>query len=400
MEGFKTDLTANKVGSISQSQDATILIVDDAAVNRELLRLTLSRYGYKFLSAANGYEATKLLDGNPDIDLIILDLMMPVMDGFDFLKWRSTNIIAQKVPVIVNSSLDDFDSIAQALQMEAYDYFTKPLSKEILNVILPLKIKNAIVNRRLMSQTQHQYEIMRLELEMASRYQKFLLPTEPQLENVQVAFRFQPCSAVGGDYFDFVELPQGKMACAVADVSGHGVASAMTASICKALLPRYLRRYHSPAKALNSLNNDLVSLTQQDVFVTAFAIIYDPKARVLTWATAGHPPPLFLSPQNGCSHLIRESTFLGIFDSGDPMVHFEDVTVDTKPGDRIALYTDGLTEAPDQKGRRYGLARLENLLLKQQGSSIDSMLESLWRDLELFVNSDFPDDVAIIFLEF
>ena len=227
---------------------------------------------------------------HPEIDLILLDLMMPEMNGFDFLRWRSRHPEALLVPVIVNSSLDDFDSIAKALDMGSYDYFAKPLAQQDLDHILPVKIRNAVNAKRLMAETNRQNELLRRELEMAARYQEFLLPKAADLPGIKVATLFQPCTGVGGDYFDFFELSSGAIGFVVADVSGHGVASAMTASIVKALLPANLEAKGSPAAALTVLNDDLVHLTQEDSFVTCFAGLYCPDQRLFTWSSAGHPP--------------------------------------------------------------------------------------------------------------
>jgi serine phosphatase RsbU (regulator of sigma subunit) len=378
----------------------TILIVDDAKLNRELLRMHLAKHGLRFIFAENGHQAIQMLAANPGIDLILLDLVMPEMDGFAFLEWRKGQAEAQTVPVIVNSSLDDFESIAKALTMGSYDYFTKPLNNFDLEVVLPLKIKNAVNSRRLMAETRRQNEVMRGELAMAARYQQFLLPRQVSLKGVQVAYLFQPCSDVGGDYFDFFETDTGQVGLMVADVSGHGVAAAMTASIVKALLPGYLERMASPAAAFKALNSDLLRLTQEDAFVTAVAVFYDPQAGRLTWSLAGHPSPLFIPAGQPPRPLSLDSVFLGAFENDSPMARFEERSLAVGPGDRLVLYTDGLTEAPGLRDELYGRQRLEQLLADHGAEPISQLRESLWEDLNRFVHGDFPDDVAFILVEF
>ncbi len=379
----------------------TILIVDDARINRELLRLHLAKHDYRFLTAHNGQEAIEVLSAHSEIDLILLDLIMPDMDGFDFLRWRGQHAEAQAIPVIVNSSLDDFDSIARALTMDSYDYFTKPLGQDDLEIVLPIKIRNAIKTRRLVVQTRHQNEVMRRELDMAARYQQFLLPREANLRGVEVAFLFQPCSGVGGDYFDFMDLPSGQIAFLVADVAGHGVASAMTASIVKALLPGYLERFSSPARSLLELNGDLLRLTQDDGFVTAFAGIYDPRTKVLTWCLAGHPSPIFMAKNQEPAQLNNTpSFFLGAVDSQSPLLAYADQHLAVEKGDRLLLYTDGLTEAPGKDNTFYGLGKVTELLKAHRQTSLAQLREVLWADLKSFVPGDFPDDVAFILVEF
>ncbi len=387
-------------GLAGSDKPPTILIVDDAKLNRELLRMHLAKHGLRFLFAENGRQAIKVLAANPGVDLILLDLVMPEMDGFAFLQWRKSQGEAQAVPVIVNSSLDDFGSIARALTMDSYDYFTKPLNAFDLEVVLPLKIKNAVNSRRLMAETRRQNEVMRGELVMAARYQQFLLPRQISFKGARVAHLFQPCSDVGGDYFDFFETASGQVGLLVADVSGHGVAAAMTASIIKALLPGYLERMASPAEAFRALNSDLLRLTQEDAFVTAVAVLYDPQARQMRWSLAGHPPPLFIPAGREPRPLAMDSVFLGAFENDSPMVSFEEQSLSVAPGDRLVLYTDGLTEAPGRKGGFYGLDHLRELLASHGQEPISQLRESLWEDLNRFVQGDFPDDVAFILVEF
>jgi serine phosphatase RsbU (regulator of sigma subunit) len=378
----------------------SILIVDDARINRELLRLNLSRHGYRFHMATNGEEAIQVLESKASVDLILLDLIMPGMDGFDFLRWRASQPEVQGVPVIVNSSLDDFDSIAEALTMDTYDYFTKPLSQEDLEKVLPLKIKNAVTARRLMVETRRQNELLRRELEMAARYQQFLLPRGLEYPGVAVDFLFEPCTGVGGDYFDFMRLGDDCLALVVADVSGHGVASAMTASIVKALLPGYLESSLSPAAAFARLNQDLLRLTPDDVFLTAFAALYQPGRRRLVWCSAGHPPPLYRRADGGMESLEMASPFLGAFEQDNPIMRLADRELPVGPGDRLALYTDGLTEAPDSQGRLFGLERLRGLLARHGSASRQELRRRVWQGLEHFVDGEFPDDVAFIVVDF
>lgn len=379
---------------------ATILIVDDAKINRELLRLNLKRYGYEFIMAGNGREAMELLEARAEVDLILLDLMMPEMDGFDFLRWRAGNSRVQPIPVIVNSALDDFESITRALGMDAYDYFTKPLSRSDLDTILPVKIKNAVTNRRLMAETQRQNQLMSRELDLAGRYQRFLLPRDSRVGWGRVEFLFEPCTGVGGDYFDIVELDGGKAGIMVADVSGHGVASAMTASIIKALLPGYLQTLGSPAGALAALNNDLLRLTPADVFVTAFVVLYDPGQRLLTYGCAGHPAGM-LKPAKGSLRLLEyPSVFLGVFASRDPMVDYRDMTVPVAAGDRLVVYTDGIIEAISPDDEMFGSSRLEGLVEAGAGESLPDLRDHIWRELRSFVPGNLADDVAVVLAEF
>ena len=380
--------------------DATILLVDDARVNRALLSINLGQHGYRTLEAVNGWQALEVLKAHPEVDLIILDLIMPEMDGFSFLNKRNDHPELKNIPVIVNSSLDDFGSIATALESGAYDYFIKPISTDDLKLVLPLKIKNAITTRRLLMETKHQNDLMLRELRLAARYQHFLLPKQAGLPGAEVTYLFRPCSGVGGDYFDFVDLGNGRAALMVADVSGHGVASAMIASIVKALLPGYLQGDGTPGSALKRLNEDLLRLTPEDVFVTAFVAVFNQPESRLTWSSAGHPPPLLFSPEKSAEFLENPSPFLGVFEADSGLLNYGDNVLQIESGDRLALYTDGLTEAPDPEGVMFGPDRMVKLLNENRRTESGALRQIMLDELSAHVLADFPDDVAFILVDF
>ncbi|MBU1277073.1 MAG: fused response regulator/phosphatase [Proteobacteria bacterium] len=379
---------------------ATILVVDDSGLNRKLLTASLAREDYRFLEASHGREATEILGRHPEVDLILLDLMMPVMDGFAFLIWRMDNPEARGVPVIVNSSLDDRESLTKALAMDCYDYFIKPLSSADLDLVLPLKIRNAVHSKRLMADLRAKNQIMAGELELAARYQQFLLPKDAQLPGLQAAWLFRPCRGVGGDYFDFFELPGGDLGLVVADVSGHGVASAMTASILKALVPRYLGAHESPAAVLEMLNEDLLRLTPADAFVTCFLGRYDPRERLLRWSLAGHPSPLLQDPDGSISHLEQSSPFLGVFSNDQPLLQYLDKELRLAGGQRLVIHTDGLLEVPDPQGKPMGPGRLKQLLEQHRALTAGQLAEQLAHELDQCDGDHLPDDVALIILDF
>lgn len=388
---------------MNNNNEAVILIVDDNRLNRELLRLHLKKHNYSFLVAGNGCEAINILKEHTasGVDLILLDLMMPEMDGFEFLNWRKEHQDMLSVPVIVNSSLDDFESIAKALTMDSYDYFTKPLHQYDLDIILPLKIRNAINAKRFLTAISQQNSIMRNELEMAARYQQFLLPDGVDLPGVKVSYMFQPCSNVGGDYFDFWALAEGEICFVLTDATGHGVSAAMTASIVKALLPGYMKRMQSPAKAMLALNDDLLRLTQEDCFVTAASVWYDKHNSLIRWCLAGHPGPVFVPRDKPPTTLQMNSMFLGMFPSTNEIMHdMNDHVLSVRPGDRLIVYSDGLTEAPDVNNVGFGIERLMALMDRNRHMDLDFLRDLIWQEVSAYVNGELPDDVAYIVMEF
>lgn len=379
---------------------ASILVVDDSRLNRTLLTETLSQEGYRFWEASHGREAMEILSRHPEVDLILLDLMMPVMDGFTFLQWRMDNPGARGIPVIVHSSLNDVESLTKVLVMDCYDYFVKPLSGVELELVLPLKIRNAVNSKRMMADLRAKNRIMADELELAARYQQFLLPKQRELPGLKAAWLFKPCRGVGGDYFDFFELPGGDLGLVMADVSGHGVASAMTASILKALVPRYLGSHESPATVLELLNEDLLRLTPEDVFVTTFLGRYTPRNNALRWCLAGHPSPLLQNQAGEVTTLEQSSPFLGVFSNDHALLQYCDSQSKLTGGQRLVIYTDGLVDAPNAQGEPMGTERLKQLLEQHRALAASELAGQLAVELDQCDGDHLPDDVAVIIMDF
>ncbi|RJX32469.1 MAG: hypothetical protein C4525_10320 [Desulfarculus sp.] len=243
-------------------------------------------------------------------------------------------------------------------------------------------------------------DILNADLQTASRYQHHLLPSRRSLDGVKFDYVFQPCAGVGGDYFDFFRLPDGGIAFLVVDVSGHGVSAAMTATMLKALLPLYLRDTGEPAPALAALNRDLHRLITADAFVSCFAAVYHRSSGRLAWASAGHPPALLLHGQEPPRRLQQESMFLGAFSDQDPVSGYQQEELSVAPGDRLALYTDGLIEARDSRENQFGLDRLAQELTSLRNQPIGQACQSIQQSVVRFSGGQLTDDLVFMLVEF
>lgn len=378
---------------------AKILIVDDARLNREVLKLALTPGGYEFFEADNGESAIEVIQSR-QIDLVLLDLMMPVMDGFEFLKWRKDHPVYSAIPVIVNSALDDFESIRNALDMGSYDYFTKPLLEQDLKVILPLKIKNAIQARMLYQELMVKTERLENEMELAGKYQRSLLPSQPTLTGLKVATVYEPYIGVAGDFFDVIEVGTGAAA-VIADVSGHGLLSAMVSSNLKLLFNRYMTQTGSPRETFRNLNRDLMRLTRAEDYVTSFCVYYDPQAGELTFASAGHPDQLYYDRVSGKTERLRsEGFFLGMFEDSEQFVKQEQETRQTAPGDRLLIFTDGAVEAMDENRDQFGMDRWEEVFASTVDLPLEEASDLLLNRLQEYTSGRLQDDVAFLVMEF
>ena len=377
---------------------ANILIVDDARLNREIFKLALLQDGYRFYEAADGKQAVEMVERH-QIDLILLDLMMPVMDGFQFLEWRQSKPAFMAIPVIVHSALDDFQSLKKALTMGSYDYVTKPLPDQELKVILPLKVKNAVTYRQAFLTLSARNERLEKELELAGIYQRSLLPLDPRLAGVTVSTLYRPYIGVAGDFFDIIPV-EGGVAVIIADVSGHGLLSAMVSSQLKLLFARYMNQTRSPGLTLSLLNKDLMGITRAEDFVTAFCALLDLENSTLRYATAGHPEQLYHSQDRGeVVRISGDGLFLGMFDESELFEQPEEMTLPTKPGDRLLVFTDGVVEALDPQRRPFGLERWEQAFretLQDDPGLASARLEERLQD---HTQGAFQDDVAFMVID-
>ena len=232
------------------------------------------------------------------------------------------------------------------------------------------------------------------ELAVARRIQQDLLPKGVlAVRDVEVAGMNLPCFAVGGDYFDFFNLSDGRIALAIGDVAGKGVPAAILMSNLQAILRAECSRGtdvpHVPAQANRQL---MESIQGNSKFVTFFYGALDPAARRLSYSNAGHNPPLVVRANGAIEELEVGGLILGVF----PMAEYDEGTVDLMPGDVVVLFTDGVTEAESRHGL-YGDERLHGLLRKLRGQSAHEIGEAICRDVAAFSHGlHQSDDVTVV----
>jgi phosphoserine phosphatase RsbU/P len=218
-------------------------------------------------------------------------------------------------------------------------------------------------NLVLAEQVKEAYAEVDQELQVVAGIQRSLLPTHaPHIPTLGVAAHYQTSRQAGGDYYDFFPLPDGRWGLLIADVSGHGTPAAVVMAVTHALAHTYTGARDRPGLLLEHLNRELHRLhtSKTDSFVTAFHAIYDPKTRELVYSSAGHNPPRLKRCEDGTLALLDQAggVPLGIA----PGEAYDAATHQLKPGDQLVLYTDGITEAHDARGKMFGLARLDKVL--------------------------------------
>ena len=211
---------------------AKILIVDDEPMNTDYLEQELEGADYETLTAANGQEALEKVRSEPP-DLILLDIMMPVMDGFEALRQLQADPLTRSIPVIVISAASEVQSIVKGLELGAEDFLPKPFEPKILRA----RINSSLEKKRLHDLEQLYLRGLQSELDIARDIQQGFLPSElPRVDGWELAAYFKSAREVAGDFYDAFTLPGGELVCLVGDVCGKGVGAALFMTLFRSLI--------------------------------------------------------------------------------------------------------------------------------------------------------------------
>jgi serine phosphatase RsbU (regulator of sigma subunit) len=237
--------------------------------------------------------------------------------------------------------------------------------------------------------------IIEKDLELAYTIQKSLLPSEyPKAERFKFASKYIPMDVIGGDFYDFIHINEHQTGILISDVSGHGVPAALITSMVKVAITSVNKnKISAPSKFLIDINKMLLDKTATN-FITAFYGILDTKEMTFKFSNAGHCPPLYYSKENAkISKLETEGIVLGAFEN----IQCKEKVIDLNAGDKIILYTDGLTEAANDKRELYGFSGLKSFALANQTLPINAFIHCLFEDVKEWSNNrDFSDDIVII----
>ena len=237
-------------------------------------------------------------------------------------------------------------------------------------------------------------EIHEQELQRAREIQQSLLPKEiPQLPGIAVATAWRPALAVGGDYFDVLRLQDNRLAVCIADVSGKGVPAALLMANVQASLRASVRDLDSPARVCGIVNGMLCESVAANKFVTFLCGVLDGNTRMFRYCNAGHPYPILVS--DGAAHTLDQGgAVLGVF----PSWSYQDSKVNLKSGDRLLLFTDGITEAEDGQGEEFGVERVAAFGQGHAASSAAKLNEQLLAQVSDFCGTQFEDDATLVVL--
>lgn len=401
-----------------------LLVVDDNEMNRDMLSRRLARRGHHVLTASGGREALALLAAHPDsIDVVLLDIMMPDIDGLQVLRTVRQTRSPENLPIIMATAKDAADDVVQALAQGASDYVTKPLEFSIVlaRVETQLRMKRSVDRIVALERDLAQQNLalsatnvrMRRDLALAARVQQAMLPaaaeSAPPPAALEFAWRYRPCDELGGDILGVFPLDERHTIFYVLDVSGHGVAaSLLSVTVGKALAPvpgapSLIRRVDpasgalvpvAPHEVAQGLNARFPMEAHADLYFTLFYAVLDRRTGLLRFATAAHPPMLHL--RAGQARPVGLPAFaIGWFEDAE----YATGELLLEPGDRLFITSDGLLEAADGRGRHFGVERLADTALAAANRPLDDAVAAILAAGEAFAPR-FADDVTLLAAEF
>ncbi|MFN8457310.1 MAG: response regulator [Anaerolineae bacterium] len=343
-----------------------LLIVDDQELNRDLLTRRLQRQGHTIDVAVNGREALAKLKSKK-YDLLLLDIMMPEMNGYEVLEYLKADGLLRDIPVIMITAVDEIESVVRCIELGAEDYLAKPFNP----VLLKARINASLEKKWLRDQQQAYTQQLDLEnqrksgeLEQARQIQLAMLPTAPPtLPYLDIAAQQKTASEVGGDYYDFFPQADGRLYVAIGDATGHGVGSGLMVAITKASLlsideddlPLLLSKIN---KTLNKIDLG----RQLNMALLLLQISAGPADSVMVRASGGSLPPIYVLRTSG---MVEEILISGLPLGITTEAAYTLTEFSLQAGEAIVLVSDGLTEIFNPRQEYLGLIRLKQALQQQ-----------------------------------
>ena len=377
----------------TEEKKKVVLLVDDTPENIQIVNAIL-KDTYRIRIATNGPKALDLVHTDPVPDLILLDVLMPEMDGFEVCLRLKLDPTTRDIPVIFLTGATEVADETRGFEVGGVDYIHKPFSQAVVRA----RVHNHLMLRDARDQIAKQLASIRTELETARQIQLSILPREaPVLPGIDIAAHYSPMTSVAGDFYDFIKVDDHRLGIIIADVSGHGMPAALISSMLKIAFAEQADSAADPARLLSGLNQTLCGKFKGH-FVTAAYVFIDTEAKTLRYSGAGHPPMLMRTNFNGsCRELIENGLFLGSF----PFAEYSAIEVPFQPGDWVLLYTDGVLEMNNANEEEFGIERLKLFLEMNASAPAKKLLDSTLAELAQWsAGREAEDDLTLLAIHF
>ncbi len=373
-------------------QRQRIVDIDDNENDLQVTKRLLDRRGYDTIPAQSGEEGLRLAYQLLP-DAIIVDYRMPGMNGFEVTRRIKADPQLQTIPVLMLTGSDSAEHVVEGLGAGAEDFVTKGSDIEIVVARLRALLRMKAYQDQLRRMNQQ----MTRDLQIARRVQEALVPqrvfTTPRIE---IRSAYIPSEVLSGDFYDYFTVDD-FMYLFVADVSGHGLPSAILVSLLKSYIHTEAANDRSLAEFMARLNDFLFSVSLPTQFATAALFRLD-SGRELVYANAAHPPFLLHERESGRTIVIEQpSNLLGAL----PSMQFEEARIKVAPGDTLFVYTDGLTDRVDGSGEFYSIDRIAAVLDRTRDAGVGAVYDAIYADVNDFAaTEEFKDDIAFVVTRF
>ena len=367
---------------IENIQNSKILIVDDIPQNVRLLEKNLKSEGYKVISAYSGQEALDKIDSEHP-DLVLLDLMMPVMDGHEVCRRIRENKKNYWIPIIMITAYESgIEKKLESLNAGADDFIKKPFDRYELIA----RVKSLLRIKQLQDELTDTNNRMNEELILAREVQMALLPQKyPDIPGLEFAHKYVPTLAIGGDFFDIQELSPTLIQVFICDVMGHGPQAAMITGIVKVLLNQLGSQSSGPDELLSKMNERFQTLMASSglpIFITAFSMTINVLNGLIKYSNAGHPIPFII--KNNSPRIERMENDPGPALGIIPSAKYSNSEIQLGNGDMVFLFTDGLIELKNKDRVEFGKEEMQKAILSNMHLSPNNFVETIFYAAEAF----------------
>jgi sigma-B regulation protein RsbU (phosphoserine phosphatase) len=373
------------------------LIADDNPDVLAALRLLLKGEGYQTEAVNSPALLLEALQRRP-FDLVLMDLnytrdTTSGREGLDLL--AQIRALDEMLPVVAMTAWGSIELAVETMRNGVNDFILKPWDNAKLLQTLQAQLAAGRARRHEHQLQSQRHEAQTKELAAALEIQRSLLPGDiPTLRGCQLATAWQPVRHVSGDFFNVLAFGERAAGFCIGDVAGKGMPAALVMSNAQALVKVFASARTEPRHLCEQINRALCNQLSTGKFVTFFYAVFDSDSQHLRYTNAGHNPPLLMRRDGACAWLNEGGTVLGVFSEGQ----FQQGEIQLVSGDRVVLYTDGLTEAVNANGEEFGEVRLQELVAAARQLSADELQQRLMAKVREICAEQFQDDATLLVL--